>query len=433
MKEIFKKIIIFILILESKLVLLKFKPKIITVTGSVGKTSTKDAIYTALENNLKVRKNQKSFNSEIGTPLTILGLENAWSNPLLWVKNFFLGLFVIFKKDYPDWLILEVGSDHPGDVRKVGKWLKPDVAVITAIPKVPVHVEFFESPEALAEEDLSIINFLKSNGTLVLNADDKIVLAAKDRFSGNVYTYGSDESSTVSFSNQNIVYSDVGGTILPSGVAFKITNSGNSVPLFLPKVLGVQHILPVTAAIAVGLSQKIPFLDMINSLSNFQAPRGRMNLIQGKNNSMIIDDTYNSSPLAVQKALEVLSEVKTNGSKIAVLGDMLEIGKYSADEHKKVGELAAKLKVDVLISVGIRAQSISKSAIDSGMSDKKVFHFKDFNNVADLILANLKPSDVVLLKGSQGVRLEKVVAELISDNLNKTELLVRQDTQWQNK
>jgi len=126
MKEIFKKIIIFILILESKLVLLKFKPKIITVTGSVGKTSTKDAIYTALENNLKVRKNQKSFNSEIGTPLTILGLENAWSNPLLWVKNFFLGLFVIFKKDYPDWLILEVGSDHPGDVRKVGKWLKPD-------------------------------------------------------------------------------------------------------------------------------------------------------------------------------------------------------------------------------------------------------------------------------------------------------------------
>jgi len=433
MKEIFKKIIIFILILESKLVLLKFKPKIITVTGSVGKTSTKDAIYTALENNLKVRKNQKSFNSEIGTPLTILGLENAWSNPLLWVKNFFLGLFVIFKKDYPDWLILEVGSDHPRDVRKVGKWLKPDVAVITVIPKVPVHVEFFESPEALAEEDLSIINFLKSNGTLVLNADDKIVLAAKDRFSGNVYTYGSDESSTVSFSNQNIVYSDVGGTILPSGVAFKITNSGNSVPLFLPKVLGVQHILPVTAAIAVGLSQKIPFLDMINSLSNFQAPRGRMNLIQGKNNSMIIDDTYNSSPLAVQKALEVLSEVKTNGSKIAVLGDMLEIGKYSADEHKKVGELAAKLKVDVLISVGIRAQSISKSAIDSGMSDKKVFHFKDFNNVADLILANLKPSDVVLLKGSQGVRLEKVVAELISDNLNKTELLVRQDTQWQNK
>ena len=433
MKNILKKIIIEILILESKIVLWKFKPKIITVTGSVGKTSTKDAIYTALKNNLNIRKNQKSFNSEIGTPLTILGLENGWNDPIVWLKNIFIGITVSFKKDYPEWLILEVGSDRPGDVKKVGKWLKPDIAVITAIPKIPVHVEFFESPEALAEEDLSIIKFLKPDGTLVLSSDDKIVLAAKERFSGSVYTYGSEENSTVSFSNKNIVYSDSDGYSLPSGISFKVTNAGNSVPVFLPKVLGVQHILPITASVAVGLSQKIPFLDMIHSLEKFEAPRGRMNIISGKNNSVIIDDTYNSSPAAVQKAIESLVEIETKGSKIIVLGDMMEIGKYSADEHKKIGELVAKSKIDILISVGIRAQSISKSAIEFGMSDNKVFHFKDYKDVSKLILNNLKPTDIVLLKGSQSIRLEKVVEDLISEDLNKTELLVRQDDNWINK
>lgn len=433
MKEIFKKIIFSILILEAKLVLLRFKPKIISIVGSVGKTSTKDAIYTALQNNLKVRKNQKSFNSEIGVPLTILDLETGWGNPFSWIKNIFLGLLVPLKKDYPEWLILEVGADHPGDVSNVAKWLKPNVVVVTALPKIPVHVEFFSSPEALNEEDLSIIKYMNKDGTLVLNSDDKFVLAAKERFSGNVYTYGSDINSTISFSNENIVYSDLENVKLPNGVSFKIINSGNSVPIFLPNVLGVQHILPVTAAIAVGLSQGVPFLDMINSFSTFQAPRGRMNLILGKNKSIIIDDTYNASPIAMQKAVEVLSEVETNGNKVAVLGDMLEIGQYSSAEHKRIGEQVAKSKIDILVSVGIRAQSISQSAVDVGMNKDSVFHFKDYKGVADFLLNYLKPGTVVLVKASQGSRLEKVVADIISEDLDKTDLLVRQEENWQKR
>lgn len=433
MKEIFKKIIVSILTLESKLVLLRFKPKIIAITGNVGKTSTKDAVYTALAGTLKVRKNQKSFNSEIGTPLTILGLENAWSNPIAWLKNIFIGLFVVFKREYPEWLVLEVGVDRPGDISRVAKWLRPDVAIITALPKVPVHVEYFASPDAVIKEKLSLIDYLKPNGKLILNADDPLVLDAKDKTKTEVFTYGSSESSDVYFSNQSITYDDIGGFTLPSGVAFKITNSGNSVPVFLPNVLGVQHILPVAAAITVGLSQNVPFLDMVNAFHDFKAPPGRMNLIPGKNNSMIIDDTYNASPLAMQKAVETLAGVETNGSKIAVLGDMLEIGKYSAEEHKKIGELVANLKIDVLVSVGIRAKTISESAVSAGMSEKRVFHFKDFNNVSDLILANLKSTDIVLLKGSQGIRMEKVVSDLIREDLDKTDLLVRQDDAWQKK
>lgn len=433
MKQIFKKIIVWIITCEAKLVLFRFKPKIIAVAGSVGKTSTKDAIYTALSDSLKIRKNEKSFNSDIGTPITILGLENGWNDPIIWLKNIFLGLVVVFKKDYPEWLVLEVGADRPGDIKSTAKWIKPNVVVITALPKIPVHVEYFSSPQAVIDEDLSLIDYLKEDGTLVLNADEDVAQKAKEKFSGNIYTYGSDETATVSYSNKNIVYEEKEGVKLPSGMSFKVMNSGNSVPITLNKVLGVQHILPVVAAIAVGLSQKLPFLDIVSAFAKFDPPKGRMNIIEGKNNSLIIDDTYNASPVAVQKAIEVLEEIKTDGKKIAVLGDMLEIGQYSASEHKKVGQQIYEAKIDVLISVGPRAKIISETATASGMKEKNIFHFKTYEGVSDLVLNNLKNGDVVLVKGSQSIRLEKVVSELISENLDKTNLLVRQDDNWQNK
>lgn len=431
MKTILKKIIVFILTIESKIVLFRFKPKIITITGSVGKTSTKDAIFTALSKNLKVRKNQKSFNSEIGTPLTILGLENAWSDPVLWLKNIFLGLMVPFKKNYPQWLILEVGADRPMDVQRTAKWLKPDIAVITALPKIPVHLEYFASPEAVMEEDLSIIKFLKKDGALILNADDKTVLSAKDRFDGKIYTYGSENTATVSFSNENIIYQNINEIKLPAGVSFKVQYAGNSVPVSLKNVLGVQHILPVTAAIAVGLSQNIPFLDMTKNFFDYEAPKGRMNLILGKNNSIIIDDTYNASPVAMQKAVDVLAEIETNSIKIAVLGDMLEIGNFSASEHKKIGEKIAKNKINFLIAVGIRSQSIKEGALSAGMKEDCVFHVKNYSEATKLVLERIKEGSVILVKGSQSIRLEKVVSEIILDQNNKEKLLVRQDKDWQ--
>jgi len=138
MKIFFKKIITLILEIESRIVLKKYNPTIIAVTGSVGKTSTKDAIYTVLSATpVLVRKSEKSFNSEIGVPLTILGCSNAWNNPLAWMKNIFLGLeIIIFHTKYPKCLILEIGADHPGDIKRITKWLKPDIAVITKISDI---------------------------------------------------------------------------------------------------------------------------------------------------------------------------------------------------------------------------------------------------------------------------------------------------------
>src|SRR3989338_6438454 len=140
--------VVLLLTAQARAVLRKYHPHIIAVTGSVGKTSTKDAIYTVLSSKFFVRKSEKSFNSDVGVPLTILGCKNAWNNPFLWAKNLLEGFaLLILKNHYPKWLVLEVGADRPGDIRKLARWLKPDVVVITALPDVPVHVEFFDSPE----------------------------------------------------------------------------------------------------------------------------------------------------------------------------------------------------------------------------------------------------------------------------------------------
>jgi len=157
-KEIFKAIIVSIITLEAKLILKKHKPKVIAIIGSVGKTTTKDAIYTAIVPSLHVRKSQKTLNTDVGIPLTIMGCESGWLNPLTWLKNIFQGIYVLLlETNYPDWLIIEVGADRPGDISGIARWLKPDTIVVTRFPDVPAHVEYFASPEELIKEKCSII------------------------------------------------------------------------------------------------------------------------------------------------------------------------------------------------------------------------------------------------------------------------------------
>jgi UDP-N-acetylmuramoyl-tripeptide--D-alanyl-D-alanine ligase len=173
MKTSFKKIVAYILKKESQLILYKYKPEVVAITGSVGKTSTKDAVYAVLSKITYVRKSEKSFNSEIGLPLTILGLPNGWSNPFTWILNILKGLWLfIWPHKYPKWLVLEVGVGKPNDMRDVAKWLKTDAVIITAIGETPAHIEFFNSRKHLIEEKSLLINTLKKNGLLVLNADD---------------------------------------------------------------------------------------------------------------------------------------------------------------------------------------------------------------------------------------------------------------------
>ena len=180
MKTIAKKIITIIIEWQARAVLARYKPKIIAITGNIGKTSAKDAVYAVLSQFNYVRKSEKSFNSEIGIPLTILGFPNAWASPAGWIKNIVNGFLMIIRTErYPEWLILEIGADRPGDIARVAKWLKADIVIFTRFGEIPVHVEFFKTPDDLFAEKSLLLDALKPDGTLILNMDDDRIMTLK--------------------------------------------------------------------------------------------------------------------------------------------------------------------------------------------------------------------------------------------------------------
>ena len=423
MKKIFKKVIVWILMLEAKAVLLKYKPKVVAVTGSVGKTTTKDTIYTVLSSAFFVRKSEKSFNSEIGVPLSILGVQNGGNNPVIWLKNIFEGLLLIFSKNhYPMWLVLEVGADKPGDIEYIAKWLQPDIAVVTRFAEIPAHVEYFKSPKAVIEEKKKLVEYMKKDGFLILNFDDKDVLSIKEEYNRKTVTYGMEEGADIIGSNNNFLYEN--GKII--GITFKANQNGTSIPVNIKGSLGVQHIYPALAAFAVGFSQDLNLVTMSQALSlDHKSQPGRMKLIEGIKNSTIIDDSYNSSPLAVQWALKTLKEIETDGRKIAVLGDMMELGKYTTEAHKEVGNLVAEV-CDVLVAVGVRSESIAEGAIEKGMDEKNILRFKDSREAGKYLKSFVKENDIFLVKGSRwAMRMERVVEEIMEEPERADELLVR--------
>lgn len=417
MKSIFKKIISSILIFESKAILRKYNPTIIAVTGSVGKTSTKDAIFSILFKIGHIRKSEKSFNSEFGVPLTIIGCQNGWNNPLIWIRNIFVGLeLIILKSNYPQCLILEIGADHPGDIQSIVKWLKTDIVVITKIGEVPVHVEYFTSPQELVKEKSYLIKSLKKDGVLVLSVDDIRVKNLSKDVTQKYITYGIDDIATVMASNLEIVYDQ---NKLPVGMSFRLNYQANIIPIKIMGVLGKQQIYPLVAASAVGLTFNVSTEDIISSIDSHKAPKGRMHIIAGINGSTLIDDSYNSSPDALSEGLATLASLQASGKRIAVIGDMLELGRFSAEEHKKAG-IQAMQSSDILVTVGQRARQMSDKAIS----------FDDSISAAEYVKGIVSLGDIVFIKGSQGMRMERVAKALLLDQDKADELLVRQEPEW---
>ncbi|MCK5285937.1 MAG: hypothetical protein KAJ58_01775 [Candidatus Pacebacteria bacterium] len=428
MKNLFKIIIISILQLEARLVLKKYKPKIVAVTGSVGKTTTKDSIYGVLDSAFFVRKSEKSFNSEIGIPLTILGCENAWSNPFLWIKNIFKGLAVIlFKNHYPKWLVLEVGADTPGDIEKAAKLLKPDIVVMTRFAKIPVHVEFFESPQDLINEKKKLAKYMKEDGILIFNNDDEDMVSIKIPTEAQKISFGYKEGSAIQGMNAKILYKD--GIL--TGQNFRVEYSGTSAPITLNGIVGKAHTFSALAAIAVGASQNLNIAQISSVLAKkYKTQPGRMKILKGIKKTTLIDDTYNSSPVASMEALETmrLLELKVGGRKIVALGDMLELGRFSSEEHKKLGEMA--VCCDVLVVVGLRAKNIMEGAITGGMNKKKIYSFEKSGEAGQFLQNEIEENDVILIKGSQSIRMEKITEEIMAEPEKKKELLVRQEREW---
>ncbi len=421
----------------ARLMIWKFNPEIIAITGSVGKTSAKEAIYAALAEKYKVRKSIGGLNTEIGLPISIIGDDKDFSEEELkivaphsffiapqegkkirkiffWVKVFFLALFRLFflsKSRYPKILVLECGVEYPNDMVKFLEFIKPKVGIITAIGDIPSHIEFFDNPEAVAREKGKLIENLSSNGFVVLNFDDEIVMSLKEKTRAQIKTFGFNEflekKPDIKISNFENKIEDG----KPVGISFKIESGGNFIPFAFKNIFGKSHAYAVAVGMAIGFIFDLNLVETAESiLKNYNPAKGRMNLTAGNKGVYIIDDTYNASPISMKLAIETLGEL--NGKrKVAILGDMLELGEYFKKAHKDIGKFATTI-VDLLAVVGEGGKIIADSAKANGLAEDKIIIFENADIAVNKIGDIIKEGDIILVKASRGIRLDKVVEKI---------------------
>ncbi len=400
----------------------KFKPGIIGVTGSVGKTSTKEAIGVVLRRLRRVRVSPGSLNSEVGLPLAVIGewspadLELVSKNvepgtkrirkALFWSKVIVRGcLQLMFAPvgGYPELLVLEYGADRPGDLKYLLEIAKPQIAVVTAVGKVPAHVEFYPNVEAVVREKARLPEGLPTNGFAVLSADDGAVAAMRERTRAHVLTFGFSENAEVRVTNFEHRIQEG----RPTGISFKLEYGGSFVPVRIDGSLGRAVALSAAAAGAIGIVFGMHLVRIAEALAYFDPPRRRMRLMAGMRGSYLIDDSYNASPLSVHAAIETVKQLPA-ARKIAVLGDMLEIGEYAIPAHAAVGKDAAKV-FDIVVAVGPRAKFIAEAAREQGILKRNVFSFETGDDAKGMLQGLLRKGDLVLIKASHAMRFDRIV------------------------
>lgn len=391
--------------------------KLVIVVGSVGKTTTKVAIGTVLNERFRVRLHEGNHNAELSTPLAILGIEYPENVKSIGI---WLNVFKAAKKRIKDptdvdVIVQEVGSDRIGQVPHFGTYAHPDIAVVTAVS--PEHMEYFKTVDAVAAEELSAANFSK---TALINRDDIDGVYAADLTNPNINTYGTTNAAEYHFIEQDFTVQDgfVGAFISPDWeekLDVKV------------KLVGEHSLRAAVAAGTVGLKLGLTSAEVQKGLNRISAVSGRMNLLRGVEKTMIIDDTYNSSPLAVASAIKALYGLSVP-QRIAVLGTMNELGATSAQEHENIGKLCTPNKLAHVITVGEEAEKyLAPAARANGCH---VVSFKSPLEAGAYVHKVLEPGAAILFKGSQGnVYLEEAV-KIVLHSADDAEKLVRQSTQW---
>lgn len=408
----------------AQLTIWRYRPGIVGITGTVGKTSTKLAVKAVLGVGRRVRAAAGNLNNDLGLPLAILG---DWSEADLKLvsraqppgtargRKFFFWLKVIFgslwraafkDKNYPEILVLEYGADRPGDIKYLLKIASPNVSIVTAIGEIPVHVEFYSGPDEIAREKGRLVEYLPSAGFAILNYDDEAVMRLDERSRARVVTYGFQKGAEIKISRlENRIEGD-----RPIGISFKLEYKGAFVPVRLNDVFGRSHAYAAAAAASVGIVFGMNLAAISEALSNYAPAESRMHLLPGVKRTFIIDDSYNASPLSMHAALDALRELPAK-RKIAVLGDMLEIGKYTIEAHEGVGKLAAQ-SANILVTVGPRAKFIAETARAAGMKKNAVVSFDTADEARKPIQDLMRQGDLILIKASHAMALDKVVEEI---------------------
>lgn len=433
MKKLFRQPIVWILAALARSVIRKYKPTIIMVTGSVGKTSTKDATAAALQSRGYLRASEKSYNSEFGVPLTILGAANPWTSPVAWTKVVIEGLLLLLLPNrYPNTLILEVGADRPGDLRRILRFATPDAVIVTQLPAMPIHVEAYASPAAVREEEFTPAYALTPGAPLVVSADDSFAqdLAAPLAVVCTTYGYAPHADVRVMYDAPLVEDGDLTG-MQATLVVRDEAGKHKTYPLMVRGAIGRPQLLAPAAGVALAYALDMNVETALKDVAGYVPPPGRGRIIAGIKNSTLIDDTYNASPVAVCEALDTLTLAAnavgegTPARRIAVIGDMLELGRYSKEEHERVGTYAAT-HADVVVAVGSRSVAIADAARAAGM---EVYTAKDSHEAANVVGGLIADGDIVLVKGSQSMRMERVMFALLR-NPSDASLLVRQDPAW---
>lgn len=429
MKKIFKTVTAVALMLIARAVMRRYRPRIVLVSGSVGKTATKDAVAAVLATRFFVRKSNKSFNSAFGVPFTILDVESPWNNHFAWfsvVRNALA--LLLLPNHYPNMLVLEVGADRSGGITNILRIVTPDVVVITRLPEIPAHVEAYASPEAVQEEEFSPAYALPVAAPLIIPADDPYALDNAVRTAARCISYGVSADALVRVSDIGFYESE--GRV--AGMRANVQVAGERRSLVIQGSVGATQLLPSAAALATAQAFDIPLAEALDALESYEPPPGRGRLLRGTNDSIIIDDSYNASPAAVEEALATLKTFPLPAGRqgaprrIAVLGDMLELGRYSSMEHARIGALAND-SADVIAAVGIRARAFAAAA-----KDVEVMLFDNADAAARALPDFVRAGDVILVKGSQNVRTERVVKALLADPSDSARL-VRQGRAWKRK
>jgi len=410
----------------------KYQPTVIGITGSAGKTSTKQAVFAALSATFDVRATPKNYNNELGLPLTIIGGKAAGKNVFAWLVIICRGWsYLILNRKFPKMLVLEMGADRRGDLAKLVAIAPPRVSVITSIGEA--HIEYFGSLGAIAEEKETLVKVLPADGYAVLNADDPRVVSMRSVTKAKVVTYGLSGTADVRATELEYIRDPRSLAVL--GMRLTVPGSSGPLAVDLPGVVGRGHALAALAGLATAKILGVPLVAAAEGLRRYAPPPGRLRLISGIKNTVIIDDTYNASPGAMHEALEVLKNftVPEKARRIALLGDMRELGGFTERAHREVGEYVAKNNIDIFVAIGEAMHEAIEAAKQNGMNEDHVMHMENAVAAARFLEERLHPGDVILIKGSQNtIRLERAVKALMAEPERAEEFLCRQGPEWEN-
>jgi alanine racemase len=375
-------------------ILQKHHPKVIGVTGSSGKTTAKEAIAAVLQQRYRVFKNYGSYNGRYGLPIALGELAS----------------------DH-EVAVLEMACDSFGEIAELVRIAQPEIGVITAVNQT--HLAYLGTLANIANEKGRLIEALPFTGSAILNADDPRVAGMVPRTKARILTFGLS-------SGADIRATDV--KVQPDGTIFTLHYEGRSYSGHTP-LLGRHQLYPVLAALAAGLVLDISPEAALDALARLPRVPGRMNPLPGRNDTLIVDDTFNSSPEAVFAALDTLAELP-GAHKVAILGDMPDLGDIESEAHQQIGQYAAT-RVQRLVTKGEMGQQIAAAALASGLGKHAVHVTYTSDDAAATVQDLLSPDTAILVKGGASVRLERVVQKLLAQPEQDSRRLVRQGPGWQ--